>query len=203
MISSSPARRRSPPGPRPRPPGCARPRRGRGSPRRTTGVGRERAAHEGPARGGSDAAHQRHHDVAPPADGAGHGVAPGEALAEHGDVRHDAEIGLCAAHADAEARDDLVEDQQRAELVAQRAHLPVVVREDGPRAALGAQGFEQDRRRSAAQAVELQLAPQGVEVVRRTFLRGAGGAARDARGLHAAGVGQAHAIGRAWSLQPW
>ena len=59
------------------------------------------------------------HDVGATADPARHRVAAGHRLAEHGQVGRDPEVAGRTAHADPEAGDHLVEDQQRAELVAQ------------------------------------------------------------------------------------
>ena len=61
------------------------------------------------------------------ADTAGHRVAAGDALAEHRQVGVDAEVARGTAHPDPKAGHHLVEDQQRAELVAQLAHPGVEV----------------------------------------------------------------------------
>ena len=60
------------------------------------------------------------------ADGASHGVAAGEALPQHSEVGLDAEVGLRAAHADAEARDHLVGNVEYIVLLADRLEAGVV-----------------------------------------------------------------------------
>ena len=90
------------------------------------------------------------------AHAAGAGVAAGHDLAEDGEVGHDVEIRLRAAERHAETRDDLVEDQQRTVLIAERADALVIVPRDRARAALGADRLEDDRRRAAREAVALE-----------------------------------------------
>src|SRR5205085_12184311 len=99
-------------------------------------VGGERAADVVPLAGAADAGREVLDYLAPPAHAAGHWVAAGDALAEHRQVGLDAEVALRAAQAQPKAGHNLVEDQQRAKLVAERAHLGIELEWHRPRATL-------------------------------------------------------------------
>ena len=158
-------------------------------------VGAQRAADVGAlAALAADAAGEARHDVAAAADAAGHRVAAGDALAEDGEVGAHAEVPLRPAQPEPEPGDDLVEDEQRAELVAQLAHGGVEAERHRPRAALRADRLDDHRRRAAHQLVLLELPAQRVQVVGEELARRRRGAERDALGLEPPGAGHVQAV---------
>ena len=74
-----------------------------------------------------------HDHIGASAHAACHRVAAGDAFAEHRQIRFDAEIALCATQAQAEAGHNFVEDQQRAEFIAQLTHFLIEVKWHGTR----------------------------------------------------------------------
>ncbi|RMM52267.1 hypothetical protein ALQ76_05450 [Pseudomonas syringae pv. atrofaciens] len=134
------------------------------------------------------------HHVPAPANGTGHGIAPGQAFAQYRDVRHDIEVSLRAAQTGAEPGDHFVEDQQGIEFVAQRPQLSVEVGVHRTRAAFRTKRFDHNGCGATTQTVDLQPAAQSVEIIRRAFLSVRGGASRDPHRFHAPGARQAHAI---------
>jgi hypothetical protein len=80
----------------------------------------------------------------PPYAAAGHAAA--DDLAETDEVRGDAVAGVRAAEGDAKARHDLVEDQQRAVLAAQRAQPLEVARSRRDAAHVAGDRLDDDRR---------------------------------------------------------
>ena len=158
-------------------------------------VGRQGAAdlHVGAALAVEAGAEHRH-DVLAAADAAGHRVAARDGLAEHREVGRHAEVACGAAHPDPEAGDDLVEDEQGAELVAQLAHPGVEVLGRRAGARLRAERLEHHGGRAAAHPVLDELAAQGAEVVREGLAGRARGAERDALGVHPVGAGHPQAV---------
>ena len=103
------------------------------------GVPRQRARLvDGPAGG-----EHRHH-VGPAPEG-GEGQSPADDLAEGGEVGGDAEVGLGAAGAEAEAGDDLVEDEEGAGPVARLAESVEEARRRGDEAHVGRHRLDHHR----------------------------------------------------------
>ena len=158
------------------------------------GVGREGAAGQGALPRGGESARERGHDFFASADPACAGVAAGDALAEDGQVGGDAVVALGAGHAEPEAGDDLVEDQQGAEFVAEFAHGGVEAEGGGVGAGFGADRFEQDRGGAAGLGVRGEPLAQRVEVAGGALAGGGQGVGGDAGGFEGAGTGDAQAV---------
>ncbi|MCX5188097.1 hypothetical protein OOK47_36925 [Streptomyces sp. NBC_00268] len=82
------------------------------------------------------------HHLGPAAETTRSRMRAGDALAEDCEVRSDTEMALDSCHAKTESADDLVEDQQRAELVTQVAHLRGVALLNGHGVALRSQRLQ-------------------------------------------------------------
>ena len=117
------------------------------------------------------------------AHAAGGGIAAGHDLAEDGQIRDHVEVALGAGKGHAEAGDYLVEDHQRAVLVAQGPDALVIFVADGPGAALGAYRLHDDRCRAAAELVAPEHPLQHIQVVGPHLVGGGVGALGDAVGL--------------------
>ena len=123
---------------------------------------------------------------APPAHAARHRVAAGDAFAEHRQVGLDAEVALRAAQSQTEAGHDFVEDQQRAELIAQFADFLIEVKRNRTCAAFRSERFDDHGGGSAPQPVEDQMSFQRAQAVREEFFRAGAGATRNTLRFQAA-----------------
>ena len=119
------------------------------------GIGCQRAADVGAVLARGEARRHQLRIFLLAADAASRRIAARDDLAEHREIRHDAEIALCARKRHAEAGDDLVEDHQRAIFVAERTDARVIVVRNRARAALGSYRLHEHRRRPAEQTVAL------------------------------------------------
>ena len=135
------------------------------------GVGVERAAERHAVR---PAAGEALHQVAP-ADHGRQWVAVADGLAEGGDVRGHADDRLVAAERVAKARDDLVEDQERARPVAERPQALGIAGLEGDAADIVHQGLDQHGRDVVVVLVEQSLdggeVVEGQDALSRPWLR--------------------------------
>ncbi len=129
------------------------------------------------------------------ADAACRGIAARDYLAEHGQIRHNIKVTLCAGECHTEAGDNLVEYHQCAVLVAQLTHALVVVMGNGAGAALGADRLDYNAGSAAAESVALEHVLQHLQIVRAHLLGVLEAAAGDAVGLEqVAGAGDLQAV---------
>ena len=119
------------------------------------GIGCQRAADVGAVLPRGEARRHQLRIFLLAADAARRRIAACDDLAEHREIRHDAEIALCARKRHAESRHNLVKNHQRTILVTERPHTCVIVVRNGACAALWADRFHKHRRRPAEQAVAL------------------------------------------------
>jgi hypothetical protein len=171
----------------------AQPRKGGQGRRRREGVPRQRARLVDGARRG-----ELVHDVGPPPE-RGQGKPAARDLAEHGQVGGDAVALLGAAARDPEAGDHLVEDEERAGGVAERAQPleePRLRRDD---AHVPGDGLDDDRRQVLGMALDGRAHVLDVVVAADERVRGGAGrhAGRggDAEGRHAGPRGGEERVG--------
>ena len=147
------------------------------------GIGRQGAAHIGPVLAGGQARRHKLGILPLAAYAAGGGVAAGHDLAENSQIRDHIKVALGAGEGHTEAGDHLVEDHQRAVLVAQGPDALVIFVADGPGAAFGAHGLHDDCRRAAPELVAPEHTLQHIQVVWPHLVGGGISAPRDAVGF--------------------
>ena len=133
------------------------------------------------------------HDVSVAGNAACARVTAGDDLTEDGEVGVDAVVALGTGHADAEAGDDFVTDEERAVLAAEGLDAFDELFGDGTGGGLGADGLDVDRSGAAVELVEPEFLLEVLKVAGEEFLGMFEDEGRDAAGLEVPGAGDTHA----------
>ena len=136
------------------------------------------------------------HAVSVTAHGTRTGIAAGNDFAEYGKVGVYIEEALRTVHADPEARDDFVKDQQRAVFVRQSLRTLDELSGDRSGTGFGADGLYEDRRRAAVQLILPKLLLQILQIAGEEFVRMFENIAGNAVGKHALRSRNTDAVGK-------